>query len=64
MPFRARMTFLHQNVVEKLILNGNTYIMHQKCSQQILHAFYGPESRSAYILLTRLDQKDVCQILL
>lgn len=53
-----------------LILNGNTYIMHQKGSQHILHAFYGPEifktveSRSAYIFLTGFDQKDVCQILL
>lgn len=43
-PFRARMTFLHHNGVEKLILNGNTYIMYQKCSQQILHAIYRPET--------------------
>lgn len=64
------MTFLHRNVVEMLILNGNTYIMHQKGSQHILHAFHSPESvktvesRSAYIFLTGFDQKDVCQILL
>lgn len=33
-PFRARTTFLHRNAVEKLILDGNTYILHRKCSRK------------------------------